>query len=101
MKYNKDNVFYKIIHGVIKSEFIGENESTICIKDINPQSKIHYLVIPKGEYVNMFDFHANATEQEIRLFWNLVNKVMPKDGKVLANYGSYLEVHHFHLHVLG
>ena len=39
-------VFCKIIAGEIPSTKVYKDEDMIIIKDINPQAKIHYLMIP-------------------------------------------------------
>jgi histidine triad (HIT) family protein len=101
MIYDPKNVFAKILRKEISVSVIDENEVALCFKDIHPRAPIHYLVIPKNPYVDMFDFYTNASMNEIRGFWQLVKRVIPVNGKVESNYGSYLEVHHFHLHVMG
>ena len=40
----------------------------LAFHDINPQKKVHALVIPKGEYVNLDDFSSKASEKEIIRF---------------------------------
>lgn len=101
MKYNQDNVFAKILRKQIPANVVGENAFALCFKDINPRAPVHYLVIPKKSYIDMFDFYLNASINEIRGLWQLVQQVMPCNGKVESNYGSCLEVHHFHLHIMG
>ena len=45
-------VFCKIIAGEIPSTKVYEDEDMIIIKDINPQAKIHYLMIPKEHFAD-------------------------------------------------
>lgn len=102
--YNRNNIFYKIIHKQIEVPFVAENENAICIKDIHPRSKTHLLVIPKGEYTNGLSFIENCDKNELNDFWNLVNEVCKKyriaNFKWEANGGLYAEVPHFHLHIM-
>ncbi|HSH36018.1 HIT domain-containing protein, partial [Schnuerera sp.] len=42
-----DCIFCKIINKEIPSEIIYEDDKVIAFKDVNPQSPIHILVIPK------------------------------------------------------
>ena len=49
MKYDKNNIFAKILRGEILCDKVYENEYVLSFHDINPQRKLHVLVIPKGE----------------------------------------------------
>ena len=65
MTYDKNNIFAKILRGEIPCKKIYEDEYVLAFYDINPQKKIHALVVPKGEYVNLDDFSSKASDQEI------------------------------------
>ena len=65
MEYDKNNIFAKILRGEIPCKKIYEDEFVLAFHDINPQRKVHALVIPKGDYVNLDDFSSNAAEKEI------------------------------------
>ena len=60
MKYDLNNIFAKILRNEIPCQKVYENDYALAFNDINPQAKIHVLVIPKGPYVNMDDFSQNA-----------------------------------------
>ena len=47
MAYDKNNIFAKILRGEIPCKKIYENDFVLSFHDINPQKKIHALVIPK------------------------------------------------------
>ena len=51
MSYDDNNIFAKILKGEIPCNKIYEDEFVLSFHDINPQKKIHALVIPKGKYV--------------------------------------------------
>ena len=57
MQYDKNNIFAKILRKEIPCNKVYENEFILAFHDINPQKKIHILVIPKGEYVDLDDFN--------------------------------------------
>ena len=78
MTYDKNNIFAKILRGEIPCKRIYEDEYVLAFHDINPQKKIHALVIPKGEYVNLDDFSSNATEKEIAGLTKGIAKVAKK-----------------------
>ena len=61
MKYDNDNIFAKILRGEIPCKKIFENEFVLSFYDINPQKKIHALIIPKGPYIDLDDFIKNVT----------------------------------------
>ena len=65
MKYDDNNIFAKILRGEIPCKKIYEDKFILSFYDINPQKKIHALVIPKGKYLDLDDFSQNATNEEI------------------------------------
>ncbi len=65
MPYDKNNIFAKILRGEIPCKKIYENDFVLSFYDINPQRKIHALVIPKGSYIDLDDFNNRASEKEI------------------------------------
>ena len=112
MEYDKNNIFAKILRGEIPCKKIYEDKHVLAFYDINPQKKIHALVIPKGEYVNLDDFIKRASEKEIAEFSKGINTVAKKLGvsvdggkgyRVIANVGENggQEVPHLHFHLLG
>ena len=55
MNYDKNNIFAKILRKEIPCKKIYENDHVLAFHDINPQKKIHALVIPKGEFTDFDD----------------------------------------------
>ena len=68
MKYDDNNIFAKILRGEIPCNKIYEDDFVLSFYDINPQKKIHALVIPKGKYIDLDDFNSNASNEEIIRF---------------------------------
>ena len=113
MTYDKNNIFAKILRGEIPCKKIYENEYVFAFHDVNPQQKIHALVIPKGEYVNLDDFSSKASEKEIVGLIKGVGTVAKKLGisevvkgkgyRSLVNIGEDggQEVSHLHFHIFG
>lgn len=107
MAYDRSNVFAKILRGEIPCKKVFENAHALAFHDINPQSPVHVLVIPRGEYVSMDDFTKNAPEAEIGAFFRTVGEVArlleaeATGYRVLANHGrnARQEVQHFHVHI--
>ncbi len=65
MIYDEKNIFAKILRGEIPCKKIYEDEFILSFYDINPQKKIHALVIPKGKYIDLDDFSQKASKEEI------------------------------------
>lgn len=109
MVYDKNNVFYKIIHGEIKSNLILNEKNYIAIHDIAPKAPVHVMVIPKGCYVDYFDFISNASDEEILDLNRGVARIiemmnLPKGGyRLVSNSGKFgqQEVMHLHIHIMG
>ena len=113
MEYDKNNIFAKILRGEIPCKKIYEDEFVLAFHDVNPQKKIHALVIPKGEYLDLDDFSAKASEKEIIGLINGISTVAKKIGvsekvkgggyRSLVNVGSNggQEVPHLHFHIFG
>ena len=112
MKYDDNNIFAKILRGEIPCKKIYEDNFVLSFHDINPQKKIHALVIPKGKYINLDDFSENASTNEIVGLLKGINTVAKKlcisvdTGKgyrALANISEDggQEVPHLHFHLFG
>ena len=112
MTYDNNNIFAKILRNEIPCKKIYEDEFVLSFYDINPQKKIHALVIPKGKYVDLDDFANNASKDEVVGLIKGINLVAKKlnisvdTGKgyrVLANISEHggQEVPHLHFHLFG
>jgi len=107
--YDDSNIFARILRGEISCKKVHEDEHTLAFHDINPQTPVHVLVIPKGRYVDMDDFSAKASEVEIAAFVRAIGLVARQLGVVesgyrfLANNGAnaHQEVPHLHVHIFG
>jgi histidine triad (HIT) family protein len=80
MSYDDSNIFAKILRGEIPCNKIYEDDFVLSFHDINPQKKIHALVIPKGKYVDLDDFSLNAPPEEMVGLIKGINIVAKKLG---------------------
>ena len=114
MSYDKNNIFAKILRKEIPCKKIFENDHILSFHDINPQKKIHVLVIPKGEYIDLDDFNNRASDQEIVALSKaitVVSKILGistdtdtgKGYRALTNLSEDggQEVPHLHFHLFG
>ena len=112
MEYDKNNIFAKILRKEIPCKKIFENDHVLSFYDINPQKKIHALVIPKGEYIDLDDFNNRASDQEIVALSKAITEVSKilgisldtgKGYRTLTNLSEHggQEVPHLHFHLFG
>lgn len=109
MAYDPHNVFARILRGEIPCKKVYEDEHVLAFHDINPQSPVHILVIPKGAYVSLDDFSVSASDAAIAALLRAAGKIAREQGldrsgyRILANCGAnaHQEVPHFHLHIFG
>ena len=112
MIYDDNNIFAKILRGEIPCNKIYEDEFVLSFYDINPQKKIHALVIPKGKYIDLDHFSEKASSEEMVGLLKGINIVTKKLGisvdtgkgyRALANIGDHggQEVPHLHFHIFG
>ena len=113
MSYDNNNIFAKILRGEVSCKKIYENEYILSFYDVNPQKKIHALVIPKGKYADLDDFSSKASEKEISELIKGISLVAKKLGislsdngkgyRSLVNIGEHggQEVPHLHFHLFG
>ena len=112
MSYDNNNIFAKILREEIPCNKIYEDKFILSFHDINPQKKIHALVIPKGKYIDLDDFSLNASRNEMVGLLKGINKVAKKLGisaqtgngyRALANNSDHggQEVPHLHFHLFG
>ena len=103
----KDCVFCKIIAGEIPSEKVYEDNLMIIIKDINPQVKKHFLLIPKKHYANIVEMsleEAVELGESLKTLSTLVDDLGLQDGfKLVSNKGGNARqtVENLHIHILG
>ena len=105
--YDKNNVFAKILRNELPSKRVFENEFAIAFQNIDPRAQTHVLVIPRGEYTDIFDFTQNAPADVQAGFWNGFRNTVEKLGlrdnfRTVANTGrgAGQSVMHFHVHIM-
>ena len=112
MSYDDSNIFAKILRREIPCNKIYEDDFVLSFYDINPQKKIHALIIPKGKYVDLDDFSLRASPEEMVGLLKGINIVAKKLGistevgkgyRTLANISDDggQEVPHLHFHLFG
>ena len=103
-----DCIFCRIVEGTIPSNKLYEDEHCLAFEDLNPQARVHMLVIPKRHLASL----ADSRETDSSLLGHLMficTKMAKEKGveesgyRVVANTGpgAGQTVFHLHFHVLG
>lgn len=101
-------IFKKIIDKEIPANIVYEDDDFLAFYDVQPQAKVHVIVIPKKEIKNLDE----ATEEDVLLLGKLqlaIAKIarelgISKDGyRVITNINENggQTVFHMHYHILG
>ena len=101
-------IFCQIVRGAIPTAKLYEDDQVIAFDDINPQARVHILVIPKRHVVSLDD----TQDSDSTLLGQLMvvcarmarERAIVENGyRVVANTGrgAGQAVFHLHLHVLG
>ena len=106
--YDDQNIFAKILRGEIPNRTVFENDHALAFEDISPQAPVHVLIIPKGAYMSLDHFAAEASAEEHAGFMKAVAEVCRISGvddgfRAIANTRAHgvQDVPHFHMHILG
>ena len=101
-----DCLFCKFVKNEIEVKKVFEDDLMIIIKDINPQAKNHFLMIPK-EHFALLDMMTAAQAANLGKCLATVSTLKDllelKGGyRLVINQGSDAgqTVHHVHIHIL-
>ena len=98
----EDCLFCMIAEGKIPSKKLYEDDQVVAFYDINPQAKVHFLVVPRKHISSA----AALTEEDAALLGHIfavIAKLAKEQG--LENGSRFRQkfqtVKHLHFHVLG
>ena len=98
--------FCKIAKGEIPSEKILDRDNFIVIRDINPFTKGHSLVISKKHYKTFLDIPATLFGEYLEVTKEAILKLIKETGSegfnlMMSNFeAAQQEVPHVHLHII-
>ena len=102
-----DCIFCSIIKGEIPSKKVYEDEACYAFLDINPQAKVHCLVVPKEHIASADAINADNADVVAKIF-TAIPKIAAELGlsngyRVVTNIGEdgCQSVKHIHFHILG
>jgi histidine triad (HIT) family protein len=101
-----ETIFSKIINREIPADIVYEDEIVVAFLDINPVNHGHTLVIPKKDFVNIFDIETDTLAHMMKV-GHKIGLALKKSGlatgvNLIMNNGESAnqEVWHAHLHVV-
>ncbi|AII57601.1 HIT-like protein [Dehalococcoides mccartyi] len=101
-------LFCGIAKGEIPAQIVYKDEDLVAFKDINPQSPVHILIIPRRHIANLTELDEADTElagKMILLAGKLAREMdISESGyRLVINSGREggQVVNHLHLHLLG
>ena len=106
MDYDGSNIFGKILRGEIPSHKIYEDEATLAIMDVMPQSRGHCLVIPKTPSRNLLDASDGTLQTLMPVVARIARaarKAFAADGILISQFNEAdagQTVFHLHVHVI-
>ena len=102
-----DCVFCEIIKGNIPSTKVYEDEFVTAFNDLNPQTPVHVLIVPKKHIASVNELEQQDAELVGRVFLaakEIAKKLGLNDGyRIITNCGKDAgqTVMHLHFHLLG
>lgn len=99
-------VFCKIIDKELPSELLFESEKVIAIKDLNPLTPNHTLIIPKQHYKNVVDVDSEVFAEVMLVAKSLASNAVlegkAKGFNIIINNNSEANqaVDHLHVHIV-
>ncbi|MGH8398411.1 MAG: histidine triad nucleotide-binding protein [Gammaproteobacteria bacterium] len=104
----KECLFCKMARGDIKPDMVMETDDLIAFHDINPQSPVHILVVPRKHISTLNELTSSDTELMGKLVM-VASEIAQREGLATSGYrlvlncnkGGGQTVFHIHLHLLG
>lgn len=104
MLNNRDCVFCKIIDQQVPSEEVYKTAEAIVIKDINPETPVHLLIIPNQHFTKLTEAKETFLIEVRKILAHLENKddSLKNGYRLVVNCGpdSGQLIDHLHIHVL-
>lgn len=103
-----DCIFCAIIDGLIPSNKVYEDDECLAFRDINPQTPVHIVIVPK-KHIESINFIDENNSYLVAHIFEVIPKIaaqenIASDGyRVISNCGENAgqTVKHLHFHILG
>lgn len=106
MAYDPNNIFARILRGEAPAHKIHEDEHTVAILDVMPQTEAHTLVLPKYPAEDLFDLDPDYLAAVMRTARHVavgLRRAFAPDGITVMQFNGAAAgqtVFHYHLHLL-
>jgi len=106
MEKNNNCIFCKIVKGEISNEKIYDDDNFFAIRDINPITKGHSLVISKKHFKTLLDMPSSLGNEMIEACKKVALDLIKEEkaegfNLLMSNYESAGQiVPHVHMHIL-
>lgn len=105
MSQSDDCLFCGIASGRIPSDAVYEDETTYAFNDINPQAKVHVLIVPKRHHRDVAQLAEDDPDQLahiIQVAQSIADSRFHGAYRLIFNTGAEAgqSVFHVHAHVL-
>ncbi len=101
-------LFCRIIRGEIPSTKVYEDECCYAFRDINPQARVHVVLVPKAHVSDVCDAAEKLDDALLAHMLRAVRTVARQEGldggfRIVSNCGpdACQSVGHWHIHILG
>lgn len=106
MAYDDKNIFARILRGEAPCIKVYEDDATLAIMDVMPQSEGHLLVLPKEGAELIYDLSPQAGAAAMATVQRMaaaVRKVLAPEGLLIAQFNGAAAgqtVPHVHFHLI-
>ena len=102
-----DCLFCKIASGQIPAKIVFQDDNVVAFEDINPQSPVHIIIIPRKHISTVLDITQSDLDIMGYLYLvagKIATDMSIDDGfRLVVNCGKSAgqEIQHIHMHMLG
>ena len=103
-----DCLFCRIVSGEIPSTKVYEDETCFAFRDINPQAKVHVILVPREHVADWTEAAEKLSDVTLARMMRAAARIAADEGlkngyRVISNCGSDAcqSVKHWHIHILG
>lgn len=103
----EETIFSRIIRREVPADIVYQDDLVTAFRDINPQAKVHILIIPNRR-IEMASTVEPGDEEVLGHLFLIARRVAEQEGlgkgfRLIVNSGehAHMEVPHLHVHLLG
>ncbi len=103
----EETIFSKIVRREVPADIVYQDDLVTAFRDINPQAKVHILIIPNRR-IEMASAVEPGDEEVLGHLFLTARRVAEQEGldrgfRLIVNSGehAHMEVPHLHVHLLG